>query len=1036
MREKAELSKIFFLSFYLIAMVIAVFYAWNSQNEILRGGGTPLFRNLMESPAYIRRGFDPGDILKIPPQDSANWVRFQSAPLRVKDSPLPDLPRRRFLSPRGKDAEEFTIIIPVEMDSRAMEYLNDDLSILPGIFFSCVGENWEIFFNGTLVRSEMHLDEAGRILSRRTWRDVHFPLESSLFVPGTNILALRIVGDPAYNGTGLFYTAPHYIEDYRIIKTRHINFLLIVLSGVFGFTGIYFLMFFLSTRQKQEIFNLYFSISSFLLCAYSIARNGMVNHLIPNSDISIRIEYFSMFLLAPVLGIFIESLGRKKITKPSWFFLGFCILLGITQIFFCSQFGDETLAIWNVTALAYILYVFFYDIVYFYFWEHRKSKSHKDSELLDLSITNVLISSVLIVVSSIYDILDVLFFHNSFHLFLHSTFVFYIGMALTLSQQFRGMYNRLEQSNVMLETAVSQRTQELEEQTRIAVEANRAKSKFLATMSHEIRTPLNAVIGLSEIELRGNLPDSSKDNIQQIHQSGSSLLGIINDILDISKIEAGNFELVAAEYESAIFIGDIINLGKAWIASKPINVVLEVGGDFPKKLFGDELRIKQVLNNLLSNAIKYTHQGTVTLSINSKLLTNSELSTENSESGVIKEVLVRFTIRDTGIGIREEDIKKLFMNYIQLDARANRKVEGTGLGLVICKNLVEMMGGNITVESEYGRGSIFTVEIVQGLVDSTELPYEPMGDEIAEDLKNFRYAKKRAELDIARIWVPNGKVLIVDDMPVNIKVAKGLLKPYGLSADSAISGQKAIELVKAENSKTHGTGGYDIVFMDHMMPEMDGIETMLAIRAWENEQNTKNSEQGKENIGQKRQLPIIALTANAVLEMQEKFIEKGFNGILTKPIDVIKLDEVLNRWIPEEQKVQRFGDSNKNSEEKKLIFLVDDNSEILRRGRNILVEKYAVFTMSSAAKLFAFLESAIPALILLDTDMPDMDGYQALKILKSNPQTKDIPVIFLTEGGHLQTAEDPLARGAVDCVSKPFYPQALIACIEKQTASN
>ena len=199
-------------------------------------------------------------------------------------------------------------------------------------------------------------------------------------------------------------------------------------------------------------------------------------------------------------------------------------------------------------------------------------------------------------------------------------------------------------------------------------------------MSHEIRTPLHAVIGLSEIELRSNLPDSSRDNITQIHQSGSSLLGIINDILDISKIEAGKLELVPIEYETAPLIADTVNLNIVRIGSKPIDFVLEINGDFPGKLFGDELRVKQVLNNLLSNAIKYTEKGSITLS--------ADWTHDENE----KEVILRFTVRDTGIGIHQEDMEKLFTSYTQLDSRTNRKIEGTGLGLVITRNIVELMG--------------------------------------------------------------------------------------------------------------------------------------------------------------------------------------------------------------------------------------------------------------------------------------------------------------------------------------------------------
>jgi CheY-like chemotaxis protein/HPt (histidine-containing phosphotransfer) domain-containing protein len=427
----------------------------------------------------------------------------------------------------------------------------------------------------------------------------------------------------------------------------------------------------------------------------------------------------------------------------------------------------------------------------------------------------------------------------------------------------------------MLELAVQDRTLELERQTEIAIQANRAKSQFLATMSHEIRTPLNAVIGLSEIELRKNLPESSRENIVQIHQSGASLLGIINDILDISKIEAGGFELIPVEYETASLLSDTVMLNRVRIGSKPIVFTIEISGDFPLKLVGDELRIKEVLNNLLSNAIKYTRKGSVTLTA----------AWENI-SGRENEVLLRFGVRDTGIGIRKEDIAKLFSSYTQLDTRANRKIEGTGLGLEITKKLVEMMGGSITVESEYGSGSVFTVEIIQGIVD-----YKPIGEETAEKLRRFNYSTEMKGDDIDRSWMPYGKVLVVDDLPVNLQIARGLLEPYGLMVDTAESGQKAIELIKA------GKPRYDLIFMDHMMPEMDGIEAVRIIR------EEADSEYG-------RNVPIIALTANALVGNTEMFLSKRFSGFISKPVDIFQLDEALNKFVREKKGA---GNSNNDS---------------------------------------------------------------------------------------------------------------------------
>jgi signal transduction histidine kinase/DNA-binding NarL/FixJ family response regulator/HPt (histidine-containing phosphotransfer) domain-containing protein len=858
--SKGKFSKYIIHTFYLAAMIALISYAWYEQNTVIRGGSGPLYRNLRECPAYARKGFDPADLQKIP-DESGEWKRFQTQTRRIVNSPL-DLPKRDYLSPRGMEAQEFSIITLLEMDSAAMAFLNGDISVVPGIFFAGIGENWEVYFNGKLIISQMHLDETGKIKERRTWRNVYFPLDSSLIIQGTNILALRILGDPAYRGTGLFYSAaPMYMDDYKVIEGRRLDFLLIALCGIFAFIGIYYLVLFFSVKKKTEIFNLYFGIFSILLCIYNFTIQGMVDLLIPNSDISIRLEYGSYIMAIPALGIFIEALGRKKITKISLGYLAFCLFLCLTQTFFCTQYGEEIITIWNITTLIYVSYLIAYDVIYFHFWDRRKGKI-QESEVSGLPIGSILVGMVISYLCGLFDILDVLFINISIDLFPYSIFTVHIGMAFTLSQRFSGMYKRLEQSNTMLEIAVQERTMELKKQTEIAVNASRVKSEFLATMSHEIRTPLNAVIGLSEIELLGNLPESSRDNIVQIYQSGSSLLGIINDILDISKIEVGGFKLVPVEYESASLLNDTVMLNKVRIGSKPIVFAMEIGGDFPLTLLGDELRIKQVLNNLLSNAIKYTKKGSVTL-----IAAWDEFCKREGEA------LVRFTVRDTGVGIREEDIGKLFSGYTQLDTRANRKIEGTGLGLEITKKLVDMMGGSIIVESEYGKGSVFTVEIIQSIPD-----YTPIGEETAEKLRNFNYTADRKGEDIDRSWMPYGKVLVVDDLPVNLQIARGFLEPYGLMVDSAESGQKAIELVKAENPQ------YDLVFMDHMMPEMDGIEAVRIIRQELDSEYCRN-------------IPIIALTANAMVGNTEMFLSKGFNGFISKPIDTVQLDEALNKWI-------------------------------------------------------------------------------------------------------------------------------------------
>jgi signal transduction histidine kinase/DNA-binding response OmpR family regulator len=403
--------------------------------------------------------------------------------------------------------------------------------------------------------------------------------------------------------------------------------------------------------------------------------------------------------------------------------------------------------------------------------------------------------------------------------------------------------------------------------------ASEAKSRFLANTSHEMRTPLNVIVGLSELMLKaGEVKGESGKSLEKIHDSGMTLLAIVNDLLDLSKVESGRFELIPAEYDVPSLINDTITANIIRIGEKPVELGLLIDRDIPSRLYGDELRIKQIINNLLSNAFKYTNEGKVTLCV------MCEVEGENA--------WLTIRVTDEGIGIRREDIAKLFSDYNQVDAKSNRKIEGTGLGLAITKKLAEMMDGYISVESEYGKGSAFTVRIRQGSV--TE---EAIGREVAEDLKNFCYSVKKRDKNarLVRAFLPEAKVLVVDDMENNLYVAKGMLKPYGMQIDCVRSGQEAIARISG------GKVAYNAIFMDHMMPELDGIETARLIR-----------EIGTDYA---KSIPIIALTANAVIGAEKLFLDNGFQAFISKPIDIKLLDEIIRRWIGKGEETERTGQS-------------------------------------------------------------------------------------------------------------------------------
>ena len=446
--------------------------------------------------------------------------------------------------------------------------------------------------------------------------------------------------------------------------------------------------------------------------------------------------------------------------------------------------------------------------------------------------------------------------------------LFVLGINL-LGPAFTAIYNILYfivsvALNILIYIFCKSYVQVLEDMTNAKNEAShaaKAKGSFLANMSHEIRTPLNAIIGLTEAELRRNLPEESHENLRKIHTSGNLLMGIINDILDMSKIESGKFELLSSTYDIANIIYDTATLNMVHIGSKPVKFILGVDENIPRLLIGDDIRIKQVLGNLLSNAFKYTKEGRVEL--------NVKLVQGMSEP---EKVLLSFEVSDSGMGIKEDDLKKLFSEYAQVNQRSTRGIEGTGLGLAICLGLVELMGGELTARSEYGSGSTFSVTIQQQIAEE-----KPIGPDIAEALKNFTYTPEKTESAIEYRSLPQFRVLVVDDVEINLDVAAACLEPYGMTVDCIITGTEAVQRMKDAEPR------YDLIFMDHMMPVMDGVEATKAIRGL----GTRYADT----------IPIIALTANVFAEKDNIFIDNGFQGFLSKPIDLLKLDNVLRKWL-------------------------------------------------------------------------------------------------------------------------------------------
>jgi len=831
---------------------------------------SPLYTEILNNPVYIKPGFDPqilliDDINLLTDKDAMQWETVKPSEYtgnylisNILEAKAGD--ERTFLSPADEPESEYTYFIPFELDSQAIKSMHGMNPVIPGMFLSGIGDNWEVFINGSRVASQIHLDEQDNIISHRSLRDVTFPLDNDILTEGTNSLIFRIIAPYSATDSGLYYSSGYYIGNYSDIKMQSLRIITVIFSTIYLFMGLYHLILFL--MRKSDWYNLSYCFVTVAIAIYFVSRTSIINLISMDSAITQRIEYSVFYLMPLLLAIFIDHLNFKRIFPITKLYAVWCALLILLQCIFSTDFTNELLLIGQIASAAMILQIVAFSAIVTFVRRIKEQKNESTSEvsgksfgklfvsnLLNTHLGNIFIAIIFLAITGFFDILDAIFFQTGIILSQYSFFLFTVSTTFILARKFTKSFDLINAENETLEAAVRVRTVELEDQVRIAEFASRAKSDFLANMSHEIRTPINAVIGMTAI---GRISDdiAKKDySFDKISDASSHLLGVISDILDMSKIEANKLELARVTYNIREMLNRTFDVIRFKTDEKKQRFKVCIDADIPEWLVGDDQRLAQVITNLLSNAVKFTPE-------NGDVSFKASLKEETEDACTLY-----FEVIDSGIGISEEQQRRIFSAFQQADSSTSRNYGGTGLGLAISRRIVEIMNGSIFLTSAPEKGSAFAFSVE--MQKAGEAPAEALESDIKGEMLEGEFKGLTA--------------LLVEDIEVNREIVTSIMEPSGLAFKIAQNGQEAVDAF------VQNPHGIDIIFMDIQMPVMDGYSAARAIRRLKNH-NAKI-------------VPIIAMTANVFKEDIENCIAAGMNAHIGKPIDMSELVLSIRKYV-------------------------------------------------------------------------------------------------------------------------------------------
>jgi signal transduction histidine kinase/CheY-like chemotaxis protein/HPt (histidine-containing phosphotransfer) domain-containing protein len=643
----------------------------------------------------------------------------------------------------------------------------------------------------------------------------------------------------------------------RLLKINGTNFLLNIIIAIAGIVFLFVALVSLASK-KDDFGYLYMSAFCIDACVYYCIETKTLNIFYGNQTLYSVLIFLFLMIFPVYIMLYFKKTWEKRYTKILNILIGLCYVNIIVQL--VLQVLLNTVDFMEMARVSHFM-LFVCIIVGLAISIDRMIRLKNFDALLEF------IAFLSMGTGAIIDLVRNYFIKiGDFGKYSRWGMVLFcaINAVVSVRKLANGYSESVKENALLLERQV----QSIEAKNKELVEANtraeearseaqaasEAKSIFLANMSHEIRTPINALLGMNTMILKESNQSEIREYALDIQNAGQTLLALINDILDFSKIESGKMEIICANYDLSSVVNDCYNMISPVAKDKGLEVKLENDISIPYMLNGDEVRVRQIILNLLSNAVKYTREGGITFSLGYERIDNEHIT-------------LKITVKDTGIGIEEKNIDKIFDSFKRIEETKNRTIQGTGLGLTITKRLVDQMDGKVWVESEYGKGSTFFIEIPQGIVDDV-----PIGNLSSKFVKNV----DNIPVYNTKFTAPDAQILIVDDVSMNLKVMVSLLKNTKITIDTVQSGQDCLEYITKKK--------YDIIFLDHMMPEMDGVEVLNRMRTMDDNLN--------------KETPIIMLTANAIVGAQEEYLDMGFTDYMSKPVREDKLEEMIMKYLP------------------------------------------------------------------------------------------------------------------------------------------